>query len=90
METSRRTPNGGFPEFVYSEVEPFEGWKLRNPIITPRRNHKSIARLNPLRDGNTISTLQSSGKDGVYSEVEPFEGWKLIIQINGDAVDSGL
>ena len=37
---------------VYSEVEPFEGWKPVGGRITRAVYNESIARSNPLRDGN--------------------------------------
>jgi len=64
--------------FVYSEVEPFEGWKLIVHMMVVVPIHSSIARLNPLRDGNLASASNTAKTNAVYSEVEPFEGWKQI------------
>ena len=54
---------------------------MRDGNVVFRRCHdgrggKSIARLNPLRDGNSSNVTTLLAGLGVYSEVEPFEGWK--------------
>ena len=50
----RKTPEALVVRFtlVYSEVEPFEGWKQASDCQTGEHREKSIARSNPLRDGN--------------------------------------
>ena len=61
---------------VYSEVEPFEGWKPNALWFTRGNTQLSIARSNPLRDGNATIFAEMISPFVVYSEVEPFEGWK--------------
>ncbi len=85
METYKHTKLRCPAQPVYSEVEPFEGWKLTDQKQAVAHVKLSIARLNPLRDGNFHHEYNGdSGVLYVYSEVEPFEGWKLIAIVIGD------
>ena len=76
METKLSFGNRPDPLIVYSEVEPFEGWKPVTEVAAFVGDHGSIARSNPLRDGNTTTGVDAQRPRSVYSEVEPFEGWK--------------
>jgi len=58
METRVSLPFCRVRAEVYSEVEPFEGWKLKFVVTYSPHEEVSIARLNPLRDGNGIQRSQ--------------------------------
>ena len=49
---------------------------MTSPANTIYHGSLSIARSNPLRDGNHQIVRVHTGCGAVYSEVEPFEGWK--------------
>ena len=63
METFSGGCHGGGGCNVYSEVEPFEGWKPIGVVNDVQGQAESIARLNPLRDGNSVVL------DAVFSQL---------------------
>ena|GEM_PF-6141631 len=62
---------------VYSEVEPFEGWKLPSEVEDIFLG-KVYSEVEPFEGWKLeIAKCNHSKEPCVYSEVEPFEGWKL-------------